>query len=368
MTRRECHPLDGIRVKISSDVRPPKSVTLPGHLFKSLLPASLSYEYDFALERRVIAEAQLERERLAKLEALQPTTVATPAATVSAGEVLTPSIPSSNASPEDSASSPPAVTNISITEFESEAFSPFDQVELQTLNDFEELNSIFGKLRTSNSAPPTPAAKETPAASACASPHDNADPATISRVATNSNNQSDLGASAVGGPLTSISSLVGAAPAPGSMKNLFDEEQLARVAKGYYYRPAPPPPMPKQQPPAPDPIKDLPSHLQALAKRFVSMGFPIGRVARAVMDLGNDEPKVVEHLCLIEKLSEEGFNERDAAQALLFNGPDLEKAREFLVSWRQLGDLGFDRRDIALALKLHKNDRDKVLDELLSKS
>ncbi|XP_022699262.1 uncharacterized protein LOC111266223 [Varroa jacobsoni] len=376
MAHTSCHPLDGVPVKISSEVRPPRSVTLPGHLFKSVLPPSLSYEYDFTLEHRVLAEAQIERDRRAKLKALQPTAVAAPAvgagpAAGAGGNVLTPSIPSKNTSMEDSGLTIPTVTNISVTEFESEAFSPFDQVELQTLNEFEELNSIFGKLRSSNSAPSTPVAKNTIEASACASAYGSVNVGPSFAIQTN--NHHELSATANGQPPV-ISSSVGAVPAPGSMKNLFDEEQLARVSKGYNYRPTLASPVSKpyvpavQQLPPSDPIKDLPLHLQALARQFVSMGFPTGRVARAVIDLGNDEPKVVEHLCFVQKLTEEGFDERDAAQALQLNGPDLNTAREFLKSWVQLSDLGFDRVDIAFALKLHKNDHNKALDELLSKS
>lgn len=120
--------------------------------------------------------------------------------------------------------------NLSLpSEFESEAFSPFDQVELQTLNEFEELNSIFGKLRSSNSAPSTPVAKNTIEASACASAYGSVNVGPSFAIQTN--NHHELSATANGQPPV-ISSSVGAVPAPGSMKNLFDEEQLARVSKG----------------------------------------------------------------------------------------------------------------------------------------
>lgn len=59
MMRRECHPLDGVPVKIT--LRPPKTITVPSHFLKSDLPASLEQDYDFSLEHRVLQDAQIER-------------------------------------------------------------------------------------------------------------------------------------------------------------------------------------------------------------------------------------------------------------------------------------------------------------------
>lgn len=325
MNKQPCNFVDGVPVKISEKVRPPRNISLPGSVQKALHPLSLQphFDYDFSLERRVLLQIEQHRQREVELEGLKPT-VAPQSGSSSSGEVLTPE-PCDSHNGSHPVHEPPK-DNISITEFESDAFSPFDQVELQTLNDLEELSCIFEGLKTQQGTnkpimqrdmfdqrqlAPFNFPKE-PVMSVAANGREG--PTSLAFIATSSQIQNDT---------------------------LRPKEDSS--------------------------VQKLPSHLQSLAMSFIGMGFPIERVCRAVMDIGDDDKKVAEHLCLVGTLVEMGFDEQDSSVALQMNKNDLEKCKTFLQLQKQFQILGFKRNDITVALKLHGNDRDKALDELLTK-
>lgn len=62
------------------------------------------------------------------------------------------------------------------------------------------------------------------------------------------------------------------------------------------------------------------------------MGFPIDRVARICKIVGCDQKKVVDHLLALSELLDLGFSEKPASEALLINGNDRDKALDLLIS------------------------------------
>ncbi|KAF5299329.1 hypothetical protein FQA39_LY02502 [Lamprigera yunnana] len=76
----------------------------------------------------------------------------------------------------------------------------------------------------------------------------------------------------------------------------------------------------------------LPKNLQYLSKGISSMGFPLSRVARACQVLGDDQKKIVEHLLAMSELLDLGFSESDVSKALLQCNNDRDKALDILIS------------------------------------
>jgi len=173
--------MDGVRVKISDKFQPPRPVQLPPPFQSLLLASPHTIEYDFSLERRVLRdceryrESEVEKEKLreewlekrkeqrrlederrkerentdkvdqdSNCDKSKSATASQQSSTTSVSEsnILTPTpYPKTNESKEIVYDS--KVKNINFSDFESETSSPFDSVELKTLNDMEELASVL---------------------------------------------------------------------------------------------------------------------------------------------------------------------------------------------------------------------------------
>lgn len=77
---------------------------------------------------------------------------------------------------------------------------------------------------------------------------------------------------------------------------------------------------------------DLPPELQQVCQRVTGMGFPLERVARVCLMVGDDDKKVIEVLLLVEELSELGFAEERVCAALGEHHFDRDRALDYLVS------------------------------------
>ncbi|KAK3097815.1 hypothetical protein FSP39_013436 [Pinctada imbricata] len=115
-----------------------------------------------------------------------------------------------------------------------------------------------------------------------------------------------------------------------------------------------------------DPYLRLPGDAQRLVDSLVSMGFSRPRVARAVERIGTDEKEVIEHLCLVNKLSEKGFDAYQAETTLITYNNNLEKSEIFLSLYKQFQELGFTGDRIKDALINNDLDSEKALDQLTS--
>ncbi|XP_015604479.1 uncharacterized protein LOC107272148 isoform X2 [Cephus cinctus] len=116
-----------------------------------------------------------------------------------------------------------------------------------------------------------------------------------------------------------------------------------------------------------NPLMDLSEENQKLAKHLSDMGFPLSRAARAINDLGGqDNKKVVEYLLAVQSLEEFGISGDDAEKALALTQYDQDKAKEYYENLRTLRDLGFPEDKASLALLKCNIDRDRALDFLVA--
>lgn len=80
-----------------------------------------------------------------------------------------------------------------------------------------------------------------------------------------------------------------------------------------------------------DPFNTLSSDMQQLSRNISSMGFPLPRVARACKLIGNDHKKIVEHLLAMNELLDLGFSEMQVSSALLQCNNNRDKALDVLI-------------------------------------
>uniref|UniRef100_A0A1L8DXD6 Putative histone methyltransferase complex subunit ash2 n=1 Tax=Nyssomyia neivai TaxID=330878 RepID=A0A1L8DXD6_9DIPT len=71
---------------------------------------------------------------------------------------------------------------------------------------------------------------------------------------------------------------------------------------------------------------------QRLATTISTMGFPLERVSRVTQVLGNDDKKIVDHLIPLSELLDLGFEEAKISEALLKFDNNKERALDFLIS------------------------------------
>lgn len=116
-----------------------------------------------------------------------------------------------------------------------------------------------------------------------------------------------------------------------------------------------------------NPISDLTEDDQKLAQHLSDMGFPLGRAARAIRDLGSrDNKKVVEYLLAVQYLEEFGMLGDDAEKILPLTEYDQEKAKLYHQNLQTLKDLGFPEEQASMALLKCDIDRDRALDLLIA--
>nr|CAH0099379.1 unnamed protein product [Daphnia galeata] len=130
-------------------------------------------------------------------------------------------------------------------------------------------------------------------------------------------------------------------------------------------------PVPKPNINAASPLE---KNLNPIEKRLVQqlhdMGFVRETAVRAIIRLGTNEKDIVDHLLLIQKLEESGHSIERIESALDVLKPCKElpvQLEHHLVLVDQLSALGFEHCKINSALVAAEHDRDKALDILLLK-
>lgn len=379
--------LDGVQVKVSEKFRPPRRIILPVGLTRNFYPQSLQENYDFDLELKTIEFAErYRREQESKRQAqtervaadiqqfTQPagkeqpvvsdtspgsaTSVPPPgvvtAAAAAPSSILQPAQASEAASTAAKRST--AEKSFSLAEFENDASSPFDFVELQTINDLEELSSVFQGMTVqspgaASGEPEAPAgvpAWEAPELSeACVVNHN--DTGASVRFSRSAADVGSLGDQKVAehqtvSPPAGLSPRSEPTPQQGTRPQQQQQQKPERVLG------------------AQAPAEVIPPLLRSL----MDMGFDKHRAQRALQSQGSsDDKKVVEYLCQVQSLVDAGFSDMDAEEALRLNPDGYQQALEFLQLQKQFLALGFERDAIAKALVQAQNDRDKALDSLL---
>jgi len=383
--------MDEIPVKIIEKYKPPKKIALTGVLQHRPTSNALKLQYDFSLEKNVLEkmsiwsrmreEAQAKRHTLAtefktkeyldldKLSLLDPTQSQNT-------QVLQP-IPAQQTNFKISSYDNMLTKNINISDFESDTSSPFDNMELKTINDLEELASVLKPTSVFNSTNyqvpdfsvsqyhPTPIYNNTP-----------------------KNYKSDkfLDGANIRQPTSSF---------PTFKSDVFENENVTTL---------PPVTMPNillqlkadlntlkynDQSPNdpqksltlntttngsksptysfPDAYRSLSPTSQCFADQMHQMGFPLSRAARACELFGKDESKVIEFLIQIHSIEEtSGYSGDRVEQALVMNNFNADNSVTFLKNVDRLIDFGFREENICSALVKCNNDPDKALDSLVS--
>ncbi|CAH1255656.1 UBAP1 [Branchiostoma lanceolatum] len=110
--------------------------------------------------------------------------------------------------------------------------------------------------------------------------------------------------------------------------------------------------------------------LDASGRRFVTsitgMGFPMERVARTVQKVGQDEKKVIDRLCLLDRLCQRGFPESRVEEALDFHSGSEAEVGSYLSLLLKFEEMGFPQDKIKEALIVSSNDEHKALDMLMT--
>ncbi|KAF6198343.1 hypothetical protein GE061_008091 [Apolygus lucorum] len=113
------------------------------------------------------------------------------------------------------------------------------------------------------------------------------------------------------------------------------------------------------------PFSNLNDREQAMARTYGEMGFPLSRTSAAVQLFGTDESKIIEYLLLVQSFVDKGFPESQTLHALEVNQCDENDTENYLKILSQIMKLGFKEEEVVNALARTSNDRDKALDILI---
>ncbi|CAL1296492.1 unnamed protein product [Larinioides sclopetarius] len=160
--------IEGVPVKISKQFWPPRPVSLPQAIDTRTPVELLSIQYDFSLERSVIDYSEKRLKEIEEAKQKPKKGSANPEKGAGSSSIPGESIPKSSTQhvlpwqsntilqpqqPPDKEKTPlvdkNTRTKINLSDFENDTSSPFDYMELQTINDLEELNSVFQGIHSS---------------------------------------------------------------------------------------------------------------------------------------------------------------------------------------------------------------------------
>ncbi|EEZ98121.1 uncharacterized protein LOC663430 [Tribolium castaneum] len=222
-----------------------------------------------------------------------------------------------------------------ISDFEADTSSPFDNMELKSINDLEELAQVLKgeESKPNYSTPAYPMVGPSnytyniPSSTSYVptSHYSNHNgyyyaPETIQTYPYSYTNQGENKYSCSPQDYKSI---------PDIMKTLQNELDNTHIDNT---RSKSTDVFPKRSDDLTDEFTSLPKNMQDLSKSISSMGFPLSRVARVCKMLGNDQKKVVEHLLAMSELLDLGFPESRVSKALLECDNDRDKALDVLIS------------------------------------
>lgn len=361
--------MEGIPVKISEKYKPPRRIALPASVQNKLNTVIQFEKYDFGLERFVL-------EQMAKLKEQQKTVEAKPVNTSNSEEknislnqnnienILKP-VP---LKPHIGSVSNPqqVVGGFNISDFENDTSSPFDSVELKTINEMEVLAHVLGGTSVNTS--------ENWAANENGSNTQNwvwgygspSYPLHPPQQSTSVENESP-GKKISENEDNNISII---------MKNLkkrieerytsLDPRKLNNSALSIAAGNTEENKTDKKKETLANPFPNLTPACQAVAERIAEMGFPISRAARATEIFGPNEAKVIEFMLEVQSLEESGYPGERVEKAFIACEFSRDDALRFLERVSQIMKLGFSEEEVISALIKSEFDRDKALDSLIS--
>ncbi|XP_044258833.1 uncharacterized protein LOC123007534 [Tribolium madens] len=368
MSRQQETPggyMDGVRVKISEKYKPPPRIGLAMSYAQRL---SLNKQiqdtiphYEFVLEKTVIEKmkewrtarsvmfqqlnerlekAREERKRQDELNDYQleeEIEVSTPSQCYQQNQSMLMPIKATYSTILTPASQTDK-SPFNISDFEADTSSPFDNMELKSINDLEELAQV---LKGEESKPVN---YSTPSSTNLAYPMVGPSNYTYSIPSSTSYVPSSLYSNHNGyyyppetiqayNPPYQPETKYSCSPQdyksiPDIMKTLQNELDNTHIDNTRNRTDV----FPKRSDDSTDEFTSLPKNMQDLSKSISSMGFPLSRVARVCKILGNDQKKVVEHLLAMSDLLDLGFPENRVSKALLECDNDRDKALDILIS------------------------------------
>ncbi|XP_057320246.1 uncharacterized protein LOC130664411 [Microplitis mediator] len=382
--------MDGVNVKIAEAYKPPRKVTLPA-AYNNKFPDIDRYNYDFSLEKSILEKLEewrkvrkennearkqrmeerkkreQEEEDLSKSNSSSsPDALPLPVKVAPAPKttILTPQPLSPPGDLHDIDLNVKS-NGLDYADFDNDTSSPFDNMELKTINDMEELAQV---LQPSQWAPPARIEnilKELTLENKInESDNDDKDTGVVNKIDDRNDNNNH-----VESKRRNISIIV--------------EELQRELERPHMENWKPWPDLESPECISNTNTKDLCSNTEEsmkitnvleslsseedkkLAKHLSDMGFPLSRAARAIGDLGGkDNKKVVEYLLAVQWLEELGLPGDDAEKALALNDYDQERAKKYHDNLCTLKDLGFSEDEASKALLKFDTDRDKALDYL----
>ncbi|KAL2718788.1 ubiquitin-associated protein 1 [Vespula squamosa] len=380
--------MDGVHVKIVEAYKPPRKVGLPA-VYNNKLPDISKLVYNFSLEKSVLEKmtewrkareanvkariARLEEKKKREKEESPPPPPPLPTETVKQPPVkVIPPPETTILTPQPL--SPPAndlqnhvqANGLDFADFDNDTSSPFDNMELKTINDMEELAQVLQ---------PTsqwiPSAKLENIINELTIEEQSVVCEEEKEEDVNINTQSEENADKnINVKHRSVSTIVQELQRElerPSMENWKPWPDLESPDADSYSKHKHERSLVSNSVNHTNPLSNLKGEDQKLAQHLSDMGFSLSRAARAICDLGGeDNKKVVEYLLAIQSLEETGMSGEDAEKALALTYYDPNKARIYYKNLCTLKDLGFPEDQASMALLKCDIDRDRALDFLIS--
>ncbi|KAB0391870.1 hypothetical protein E2I00_013027, partial [Balaenoptera physalus] len=110
-----------------------------------------------------------------------------------------------------------------------------------------------------------------------------------------------------------------------------------------------------------------PSERQCV-ETVVNMGYPYECVLKAMKKKGENIEQILDYLFAHGQLCEKGFDPLLVEEALEMQQCSEEKMMEFLQLMSKFKEMGFELKDIKEVLLLHNNDQDNALEDLMARA
>lgn len=400
--------MDSIPVKINEKYKPPPKITLPACLINRLNNTLFSnLAYDFSLESTVaehmtrlnkVCQDGLDQ-HLEKTKVVQSSPEQSPEKLNEDGgssgqkepSILTP-VPISTS--QTVSLKKDNYNHFKYSDFENDTSSPFDNEELKTINDMEELAHVLGIGHVgpghevyNGRVPPVGGAEQLPTMS-YGSPsqghyyqssyqpmstpvaYPSAMPTGNGNTYQYSNPQMYTPAVNSASPPRNDEALNGTeddrvSEIVKSLQDYIGQRRVIQNTQETKQRIVSSTTTQGKNPKTMALLQNLGEQEQAMAKRLGEMGFTLSSAVAAVQLFGQDESKIIEYLLLVQSFVEKGYSEEQSIHALQANSQNKEQAERYLNVLGQIMKLGFKEDDVAKALARTNNDRDKALDILI---
>ncbi|XP_053987322.1 ubiquitin-associated protein 1 [Hylaeus volcanicus] len=379
--------MDGVHVKIAEAYKPPRKVCLPA-AYNNKLPDVSKLSYDFSLERSVLEKmtewrtvrqannkarhARLDEKKMREKKEFSPppppplpdmtkqlpVNAPAPETTILTPQPLSP--------PPNDLQDHVKTNGLDFADFDNDTSSPFDNMELKTINDMEELAQVLQP--TSQWVPL--AKLESILNDLTVDDQSDVHIEEKSDNTKNETNDQEEETNEENVKHRSVSTIVQELqrdlerPLKENWKpwsNLESCDINSCETKKQEE------PMVSNQDTVMNLLQDLTEEDKKLAHHLSDMGFPLSKAARAIRDLGGqDNKKIVEYLLAVQSLEEAGISGEDAEKALALTECNQEKAKAYHENLCTLRDLGFPEEEASAALLKCNIDRDRALDFLIA--